>query len=136
MTSTTGKRNTARTGGPSLRKHEVQIERVYDKPFSSHGTRFLVDRVWPRGVRKSALSGVTWLKDVAPTTPLRKWFGHDPTKWTKFRKRYSQELKKHPDAWEPLSEALQKNDIVLLFGARDKERNQAVVLKEFLERRD
>lgn len=115
-------------------KHKIQIERVYDEHPADHGTRFLVDRLWPRGVKKSTLSGVTWLKDVAPSSPLRKWFGHDPSKWAEFRKRYSQELKEHPDAWEPLSAALQKNDIVLLFGARDKERNQAVVLKDFLER--
>lgn len=114
-------------------KHEVQIKRVYDESSSGHGTRFLVDRVWPRGIKKSKLSGVTWLKDVAPTTPLRKWFGHDPARWAEFQKRYRTELKKNPDALKPLEDALEKHDVTLLFGARDKEKNQAVVLKEFLE---
>lgn len=123
------------SGKRPARKHEVQIERVYDRPLSGNGTRFLVDRLWPRGVKKTALSGVTWLKDVGPTDSLRKWFGHDPSKWAEFRKRYSHELKEHPDAWKPLSAELQKNDVILLFGARDKEKNQAVVLKEFLEKR-
>lgn len=114
-------------------KHEVQIKRVYDESSSGHGARFLVDRVWPRGVRKSTLSGVIWLKDVAPTTPLRKWFGHDPAKWTEFRKRYRTELQKNPDALKPLEDALQKKDVTLLYGAKDEEHNQAMVLKEFLE---
>lgn len=114
-------------------KYEVQIKRVYDKPASGDGSRFLVDRIWPRGIKKSALAGVTWLRDVAPGTPLRKWFGHDPAKWTEFRERYRQELEKNPAAWKPLLDAIHKGNVTLLFAARDTERNQAMVLKEFLK---
>src|SRR5580658_479985 len=108
-------------------KHKIQIERVYDESPSDHGTRFLVDRLWPRGVKKSALSGVTWLKDVAPSGPLRKWFGHDPARWTEFQKRYRAELEKNSTVWKPLLDALKRGDVTLLFGAKDKEENQAVV---------
>ena len=114
-------------------KHGFQIKRVYDELSSSDGARFLVDRLWPRGVKKSTLSSVTWLRDVAPSALLRKWFGHDPARWPKFQKRYRAELKKNSIACKPLWEAIQKSDVTLLFGAKDPDMNNAVVLKRFLE---
>jgi uncharacterized protein YeaO (DUF488 family) len=118
---------------PAGEKHQFHIKRVYDQPAADDGLCFLVDRLWPRGIKKSALASVTWLKDVAPSAELRKWFGHEPAKWTEFRRRYLRELEKNPGACQPLWEAVQKKEVTLLFSARDMEKNQAVVLKEFLE---
>lgn len=115
------------------KSHVIQIKRVYEEPSAQDGIRFLVDRIWPRGIRKEALSDVQWLRDVAPSTELRKWFGHDANRWKEFRKRYRGELEKNHDAWEPLLEAVKKNNVTLLFSAKDLEMNQAAVLKEFLE---
>ena len=114
-------------------KHEIRIKRVYDEPAPGDGTRFLVDRLWPRGLRKEKLASVEWLKEIAPSPPLRKWFGHEPAKWTEFQHRYRAELEKNSDALKPLIAAVQKSDITLLFGARDLQINHAVVLKKFLE---
>jgi uncharacterized protein YeaO (DUF488 family) len=122
----------APAGKPSVGKHQIQIKRVYEKPSPDDGTRFLIDRLWPRGVKKSTLAGVEWLKDVAPSTPLREWFGHEPAKWKEFQKRYRAELKENSDAWKPLLDALKKSDVTLLYGAKDQEINHAVVLKAFL----
>jgi uncharacterized protein YeaO (DUF488 family) len=97
------------------------------------GACFLVDRMWPRGVRKSALSSVTWLRDVAPSAPLRKWFSHDPARWPDFSKRYRSELQKNSPACNPLLEALRKRDVTLLFAAKDPARNNAVELRKYLE---
>lgn len=115
--------------------HEFHIRRVYDKPVAREGLLFLVDRLWPRGVKKETLASAEWLKEVAPSQELRKWFGHEPEKWNEFRRRYRDELKKNPDVWKPLLQAIKKDDVTLLFSARDVERNQAVVLKEFLEQK-
>lgn len=114
-------------------RHTVQIRRVYESLQPDDGKRFLVDRLWPRGISKSALSSVEWLRDVAPSAELRKWFQHDPEKWHDFQKRYRAELRKNKAAWAPLMEALRHDDVTLLFGSRDQENNQAVVLKKFLE---
>lgn len=116
-------------------RHGFRIKRVYEEPSSGDGIRFLVDRLWPRGVKKSALSSVVWLRDVGPDTSLRKWFNHDPAKWDEFRRRYRSELEKNPAAYQPLLDAIKKDDVTLLFSARDVDKNQAVVLKEFLEKR-
>jgi uncharacterized protein YeaO (DUF488 family) len=94
--------------------------------------RFLVDRVWPRGVRKDDLHLEGWLREVAPSAELRRWFGHDPARWEEFRRRYTAELDARPDAWWPLLEAARAGDVVLLFGARDAEHNNAVVLRDYL----
>lgn len=115
------------------RRHEIRIKRAYDKPSSEDGERFLVDRLWPRGIRKETLASVFWLRDVAPSSELRKWFGHDPKKWSEFRRRYRAELKANPNAWQPILDAVKKDNVTLLFSAHDLEHNQAVVLKEFLE---
>jgi uncharacterized protein YeaO (DUF488 family) len=107
--------------------------RVYDKADTSGGHRFLVDRLWPRGVRKEALDIDGWLKDAAPSTELREWFAHDPARWQEFRRRYFAELDRKPEAWKPIAEAARHGDVVLLYGAHDAEHNNAVALKEYLE---
>ena len=113
--------------------HIFQIKRVYDKPSPDDGLRFLVDRIWPRGIRKEALADAQWLRDIAPSTELRKSFCHDPAHWTEFRARYRAELKKNQAALKPLTDAIKKDNVTLLYSAKDTEMNQAVVLKEFLE---
>jgi uncharacterized protein YeaO (DUF488 family) len=113
--------------------HVFKIKRVYDAPDAEDGIRFLVDRLWPRGIRKEALANVQWLRDVAPSPELRKWFGHDPARWSEFRIRYRRELENHPAGWAPLLDTITKDNVTLLFAARDPERNQAAVLKELLE---
>jgi uncharacterized protein YeaO (DUF488 family) len=113
----------------------IRVERVYDHKERDGGARFLVDRLWPRGIRKEALQIDGWLRDVAPSDALRRWFDHDPAKWEEFKKRYFQELDEEPAAWQPLLEAARQGDVVLLEGAHDQEHNQAVALKDYLESR-
>jgi uncharacterized protein YeaO (DUF488 family) len=112
-------------------KHEFRIKRVYDEPAAADGLRFLVDRLWPRGIKKEALKLDGWLREVAPSSALRKWFNHDPDKWAEFQRRYLAELKDNP-AWKPLLAAVQKKNVTLLFAARDARINQASVLRDFL----
>lgn len=116
-------------------RSDIQIKRVYETSSATDGARFLVDRVWPRGIKKEAAGLTAWLREVAPSTALRKWFGHDPKKWPEFQKRYTSELEKNPGAWAPLLDAARRGKITLLFGARDTEHNNAVGLKDFLESR-
>jgi uncharacterized protein YeaO (DUF488 family) len=111
---------------------KIQIRRVYDPRTSKDGGRFLVERLWPRGVRKEALKIDGWLKDVAPSTELRQWFGHDPEKWPEFRRRYLQELSANRDALSPLVRAARRGNVTLLYSAKDTEHNSAIVLKDFL----
>lgn len=114
----------------------IQLERVYDsQQHSGGGTRFLVERLWPRGVRKEDLHYTAWLKDVAPTTELRKWFSHDPSKWAEFQKKYFAELDANPQSLEPLRAAMRKGNVTLLFSSRDEKHNNAVALKTYLTRR-
>ena len=115
--------------------HELRIKRVYDDPSPGDGLRFLVDRLWPRGIRKDELHATGWLKEVAPSQSLRKWFGHEPAKWLEFRRRYYSEFENKPAAWAPLVEAVRKDTVTLLFSARQADMNQAVVLKDFLTER-
>ena len=115
------------------RKSVLRTKRVYETAEASDGTRFLVDRLWPRGIKKEALKMKAWLKDVAPSPELRKWFGHDPEKWEEFQKRYRAELKSNSEAWKPILEAAKHGDVTLLYSARDTEHNSAVLLKTFLE---
>ena len=112
----------------------IDVQRVYDQPLH-RGRRFLVDRLWPRGVRKADLPLAGWLKDVAPSDGLRRWFGHDPERWREFSKRYREELDEHPDAWKPLLGAAKHGRVVLLYGAKDEEHNNAVALRRYLERK-
>ena len=112
----------------------LKTKRVYESATSSDGIRFLVDRLWPRGLKKEELKMKAWLKDVAPSPELRKWFAHEPARWHEFQKRYQAELKANPDAWKPLLEAAKQGDVTLLYSARDTEHNSALLLKEFLEK--
>ena len=111
----------------------LKTKRVYEPAESSDRARFLVDRLWPRGIKKEKLKMEAWLKDVAPSPELRKWFAHDPDKWQEFQRRYRAELKANPDVWEPLLEAAKQGEVTLLYSARDTEHNSALLLKEFLE---
>ena len=109
---------------------EIKIKRVYEKPAKEDGKRILVDRLWPRGLTKRKASVDLWLKDIAPSTELRKWFGHAPEKWKKFRERYQQELNKKREPVSILYEQLKKGEVTLVYGAKDQEHNEAIVLKE------
>jgi uncharacterized protein YeaO (DUF488 family) len=113
----------------------IQIKRVYNGPEAQDGLRILVDRVWPRGFSKERVRMTEWRKELAPSTPLRKWFGHDPAKWSEFRKRYRAELKQSGqlDALKALAQLSSRKTITLVYSAADEEHNQAVVLKELLE---
>lgn len=111
----------------------IKLKRVYDPAEPSDGKRFLVERLWPRGVRKDALPLDGWLRDVAPSDELRRWFHHDPARWDTFQQRYWAELETKPETWKPLVEAARQGDITLLFSARDTAHNNAVALKAFLE---
>jgi uncharacterized protein YeaO (DUF488 family) len=110
----------------------INIKRVYDPVSSSDGTRFLVERLWPRGVKKTSLEIDSWLKDVAPSTMLRQWFSHDPVKWNEFRRRYFAELKINPDAWRPIINVALHGSVTLIYSSHDTEHNNAVALEEFL----
>lgn len=113
----------------------LKVKRVYEKAESSDGTRFLVERLWPRGMKKEALKMKAWLKDVAPSAELRNWFGHDPLKWDEFQKRYQAELKVNPAAWNPILQAAKQGDVTLLYSAHDMEHNNALALKRFLDKK-
>lgn len=111
----------------------IKLKRVYDPPAKEDGFRVLVDRVWPRGVKKGELALDLWLKEVAPSGQLRKWFGHDPAKWPEFRKRYEAELKEKEDDLRFLKEKSDQGILTLVFSAKDIEHNNAVALKKYLE---
>jgi uncharacterized protein YeaO (DUF488 family) len=113
----------------------IDLKRVYDPPANSDGRRILVDRIWPRGITKADLQIDAWLKDLAPSTELRKWFGHDPAKWDEFRKRYAGELEQRSEALEELVDKARAGHVTLVFSAKDTQHNNAVVLKEHLARR-
>ena len=110
----------------------VHLKRVYEPPGEEDGKRILVDRLWPRGLTKEKAAVDLWLKDVAPSTELRKWYGHDPERWTEFRKRYRAELKKNPAAVAALKREAKDGPVTLLYGAKDEGHNEAVVLREML----
>jgi len=112
---------------------KIQIKRAYEPAAKSDGQRFLVDRLWPRGVKKEMLRLTGWLKEVVPSDKLRKWFKHEPAKWNEFQKRYCAELEAKPESWHSLVEAAKSGRLTLLFSAHDLECNNAVVLRNFLE---
>ena len=118
-----------------MKKLAIQLKRAYDPVDAADGTRFLVERLWPRGVRKTALPLEAWLKDVAPSTVLRRWFGHDPKKWAEFRRRYFRELTGNADALEPIIKAAHHGPVTLVYSSHDTEHNNAVALKDYLEAR-
>jgi uncharacterized protein YeaO (DUF488 family) len=111
----------------------LRIKRVYEPPEKSDGVRILVDRLWPRGLSRDAAQLDHWIRDVAPSTELRKWFGHDPEKWPQFRKRFRAELDAAPESVQALREALGKGTNTLLFAARDEQHNNAVVIRDYLQ---
>jgi uncharacterized protein YeaO (DUF488 family) len=111
----------------------VHLKRAYEKPSRSDGERVLVERLWPRGVTKARAAVDLWLKDVAPSPELRKWFGHDPAKWKQFQRRYWHELRDRAEAVELLRRKAKEGTLTLVYAARDEQHNAAVALKEFLE---
>jgi uncharacterized protein YeaO (DUF488 family) len=112
----------------------VKLKRVYEEPAKTDGTRILVDRLWPRGLTKEKARVDLWLKEVAPSSALRKWFAHDPAKWPEFKARYKAELKNNASQLALLKQAITNGPATLLYGATDTEHNQAVVLKDLLSR--
>ncbi len=113
----------------------IQTKRAYEPASKTDGARFLVERLWPRGIKKEALPVQAWLKDVAPSTELRQWFQHDPAKWQEFRKRYWRELEENPEPWERLINHARRGRVTLVYSSHDEEHNNAVALKEFLEQK-
>ena len=111
----------------------VRIKRVYEPAAKSDGARILVDRVWPRGMTKEKAALDLWLKEIAPSTALRKWFGHDPVRWDEFRQRYGKELDGSPEPVSQLKDMIAKGPVTLLYSAHDAEHNQAVALLEYLK---
>jgi uncharacterized protein YeaO (DUF488 family) len=112
---------------------EVQIKRIYDAPARSDGYRVLVDRIWPRGIKKQDAALADWLRELAPSTKLRKWFGHDPKRWTEFRKRYRIELREQTSRLNALRQQATRRRVTLVYSARDPRLNQAEVLKEVIQ---
>jgi uncharacterized protein YeaO (DUF488 family) len=113
----------------------LQIKRTYDPPARGDGRRILVERLWPRGMKKEAVAADAWLKEVAPSTELRQWFGHQVERWQEFRRRYRKELAANRDAWEPILDAEERGTVTLLYSAHDVLHNGAVVLRDFLMER-
>ena len=111
----------------------IAIKRVYEDPSPQDGARFLVERLWPRGLRKDDLPLGAWLKDVSPSPALREWYSHDVAKWDEFRARYLSELDANPEAWQPLLDAARRGNVTLLYSARDTEHNSALALRDYLE---
>jgi uncharacterized protein YeaO (DUF488 family) len=113
----------------------VALKRVYEPVTPEDGVRFLVERLWPRGIKKSELRLDAWIKDVAPSMTLRKWFGHDPKKWIEFQYRYFAELDRHPEAVEQIRSATRRSRVTLVYSSHDTEHNNAVALKEYIDAR-
>lgn len=112
----------------------IKIKRVYEERVQNDGRRILVDRLWPRGLSKEKAAVDIWLKEIAPSTGLRKWFGHDPAKWNDFQKRYIKELDANPEPVKIIKDLAKKGAVTLLYGAKDEEHNDAVVLLKYLIR--
>jgi uncharacterized protein YeaO (DUF488 family) len=110
----------------------VRLKRAYEPAAPDDGTRILIDRLWPRGVKKADAAIDEWMKEIAPSTGLRKWFGHDPERWQEFRRRYQSEIRQHADEFDRLRGLAQHGRITLVFSAHDEEHNDAVVLREQL----
>ncbi|EAQ36809.1 hypothetical protein NB311A_16117 [Nitrobacter sp. Nb-311A] len=115
-----------------LAAKNINVKRAYEAPATNDGTRILVDRLWPRGLRKTDAAIDRWIKDIAPSTGLRKWFGHDPARWQEFRQRYADEIQEHADALDELRTCARAGRITLVFAAHDETHNNAVVLRDVL----
>ena len=111
----------------------IKLKRAYDKPSDKDGSRILVDRIWPRGISKDNIQIDDWLKDIAPSTKLRKWFGHDPEKWNEFKKRYFQELINKQEIVDTIRNQMKNRHVTLVYSAKDQEFNNATALKEYIE---
>jgi uncharacterized protein YeaO (DUF488 family) len=116
----------------SLKAANVKLKRAYERPAADDGVRILVDRLWPRGVKKADAAIDQWVKDIAPSTALRKWFGHDPARWQEFRRRYAAELRQYREQLAGLRALAKQGPITLVFSARDELHNDAVVLRDIL----
>src|SRR5689334_13972434 len=113
----------------------IRIKRAYEPRARGDGRRILVERLWPRGMKKEDLHADAWMKDVAPSTELRQWFGHEVARWEEFRRRYQRELNAKPDTWTPVLEASKRGTVTLLYSAHDVVHNGAVVLRDYLTER-
>jgi uncharacterized protein YeaO (DUF488 family) len=111
----------------------IKVKRVYDPVSRTDGTRFLVERLWPRGLSKDRLHVTAWLKETGPSTELRQWFKHDPLKWSQFRSRYFRELDSQPESWRPILAAARRGMVTLVYSSHDEEHNNAVALQEYLQ---
>lgn len=129
---TLGRKSTVCAMPTQIPVSHVRVKRAYAPASADDGTRVLIDRLWPRGVSKDDAALALWLKDVAPSTALRKWFGHEPTRWVAFQQRYAQELHQHPGAFQQLQDLAHKGRVTLVYAARDQEHNDAVVLRSLL----
>lgn len=112
----------------------LTVKRIYEPAATGDGMRVLVDRVWPRGISKQKAALTLWLKEVAPSTGLRRWFGHDPARWAEFSRRYHAELDANPEPVAQLKDLLRSDHVTLLYGAKDTQHNQALALAEYLRR--
>jgi uncharacterized protein YeaO (DUF488 family) len=112
----------------------IALKRVYDKAERTDGVRYLIERLWPRGVKKTSLKIDGWLKETGPSAELRKWFNHDPVRWAEFQRRYFKELDASPGSWRPIADAARHGKVTLIYSSHDSEHNNAVALKRFLER--
>ena len=115
-----------------LAEADIHLKRAYESPSSSDGVRILVDRLWPRGVTKERAAVDQWMKEIGPSTELRRWFGHDPKRWSEFRRRYRIELSHHQELLSALRAMARKGPLTLVYAARDEEHNEAIVLREAL----
>jgi uncharacterized protein YeaO (DUF488 family) len=112
---------------------KIHLKRVYETASKEDGIRILVDRLWPRGMKKEEMKFDAWLKDVSPSPALRTWYSHDPAKWEEFQKRYTAELQENPAAWQPIVKALETGPVTLLYAAHDTEHSHALCLKNYLD---
>lgn len=117
----------------SMKSDPIRIKRVYEEPEATDGKRILVDRLWARGLSKEKARVDLWLKEIAPSTELRHWYGHDPDKWPEFKQRYTAELKANPDAVEALLQEVQAGLVTLLYSSKEEQLNNAFALKEYIE---
>jgi uncharacterized protein YeaO (DUF488 family) len=115
-----------------IHSENVRLKRAYEPPSHSDGKRVLIDRLWPRGVKKTDAKIDEWMKDIAPSTELRKWFGHDPARWAEFQHRYQAEVRQHPERLERLRILAREGPLTLVFSAHDEAHNDAVVLKDLI----
>ncbi len=111
---------------------KIKLKRAYEKPSRADGTRILVDRLWPRGLKKEAAQIDRWLKEIAPSTALRKWFGHDPERWSEFRRRYKTELRRHGEELREIRKLAREGPVTLIYSTHDEQHNNAVVIRAAL----